>query len=216
MQLAIARAMCWLLSLLLNMCPGFPTVDSVRVRASRLNIHPSQHPEFLDWNSTFEQAIFPNVRFTCTQGTIKNIWFVGRVFDPFATEVAAPSFQTWRLSSDNIDRDALSTQHYVHMPIETSARFMMIPNNMVDTGVVKLTTNSIPFINNDVLGVTVLLSSNATVTPLFLPSTEQRTVHFGSVIPHKESLRFSLTENEILNNAFPLIAIESGKYHWYM
>lgn len=83
---------------------GFPSFESVRIRASTLS-----KPASFMTRTEQPQAVFPSLRFKCN-GEIKRIWYIGRMSDNLVSATTLPmppAFQLFR----KISRESMYTQN---------------------------------------------------------------------------------------------------------
>ena len=173
---------------------GFPSFNTVRVRASRLN----NQSDFVT-HTEQPQALFPNLTFSCS-GEITRIWYIGKVVNG-ATVTITPTFQIWRSR-------LVSTVYQQIQPVTS------IVDSTSSSSVNQLTsiqTNSFRYEDGDVFG-TSNSSSTRRFDLLYLPSGGP-TAYFGSTTPNLQpnTIQFNLSQLGIeTNNDYPLIAVETG------
>ena len=179
---------------------GFPSFNTVRVRASRLN----NQSEFVT-HTEQPQGLFPNLTFSCS-GEITRIWYIGKVVNG-ATVTISPNFQLW---SSRVP----STVYQQIQPVTS------LVDSTSLSSVIQLTsmqTNSFRYEDGYVFG-TSYSSLMRRSDLLYLPSSRP-TAYFGSTTTNlsTNTIQFSLSQLGIeINNDYPLIAVETGiRYFCY-
>ncbi len=157
-------------------------------------------------------AVYPTVKFIC-EGTIRRIWFIGRVSSTSATTATVPTFQIYGRPGSRSDSDtstACENYEFVNSIIAEESE-VSVDGSEYSVFKIDIESNS-SFREGYVLGSMTarqtidIANRNADICSAYLSSFKYNdTVQLGS-----ESFT-SFPINYSVENSSPLVAIESGK-----
>lgn len=188
---------------------GFPSYNSVRIRASRIN---NQHAtsSFVTHEQP-PQALFPSLTFKCS-GSIAGIWYVARVTSPTSATVS-PTFQVWRKNPPRLRLEASTSYQLVQEVNSIADSTGFSP----DIRLMSIETSFFDYQEGDVFGTS--MSSSVSRFELLYSPNGGPTAYFGISIGLSGTTQFNLSQEGIVNdNDYPLIAVKTGKLYisWCM